>query len=84
MADATFAKFLRYCAGADVIICHKIIVVISTEDSSKGRPPLARTCGCVLEIPSTFANFVEFREEFGNILNCDNWEIDIASQIYHT
>eukprot|EP00112_Aurelia_sp_Birch-Aquarium-sp1_P026041 Seg8990.2 transcript_id=Seg8990.2/GoldUCD/mRNA.D3Y31 product="hypothetical protein" protein_id=Seg8990.2/GoldUCD/D3Y31 len=75
--DATLAKFLRYCTGADVIICDEIVVTF-TEYSGMGRRPIAHTCGCVLEIPATFANFVEFREEFGNILNCDNWEIDIT------
>ena len=40
--------------------------------------PIARTCGPVLELPSTYTNFVELREEFTNIMNKDKWEIDIV------
>ena len=39
--------------------------------------PIAYTCGPLLEIPSTHANFVELRENVMNILNRDNWEMDI-------
>lgn len=40
--------------------------------------PIAQTCGPLLEIPSTYANYVEFREDFTNIFNRNNWEMDIV------
>ena len=39
--------------------------------------PIAHTCGPLLEIPFTYSNYVEFKEEFNNILKKDAWDIDI-------
>ena len=40
--------------------------------------PIVHSCGPLLEIPSTYANYVELREDVMNVLNRDNWEIDIV------
>ncbi len=39
--------------------------------------PIAHTCGPVLELPCSYANYVELRGEFTNILNRGSWEMDI-------
>ena len=44
--------FLRYVTGADVICVKHIVVEFSTLEGL-ARRPIAHTCGCVLELPST-------------------------------
>ena len=43
-----------------------------------GRRPIAHTCGCVLEIPSTYDSFSEFGAEFTNVLAKEKWQNDIV------
>ena len=44
--------FLRYVTGADFICVKHIVVEFSTMEGL-ARRPIAHTCGCVLELPST-------------------------------
>lgn len=69
-------QFLRFTTAMDVMIDKKIEVAFIKCEGLRSRP-IAHTCGPLLEIPSTYANFVELREAFMNILNRDNWEMDI-------
>lgn len=69
-------QFLRFTTAMDVMIDKKIEVAFIKCEGLSARP-IAHTCGPLLEIPSTYANFVELREAFMNILNRDNWEMDI-------
>ena len=41
------------------------------------RRPIAHICGCVLELPSTYDTYAEFRTEFTNILAAGRWQNDI-------
>ena len=43
-----------------------------------GRRPIAHTCGCVLEIPSTYDSLSEFGAEFTNVLAKEKWQNDIV------
>ena len=71
-------KFLQFATGAEVIIVEKIEVSFVKYDSNFCRRPIAHTCGPVLEIPKTYSNFCELREDFTNILNKTTWEMDIV------
>ena len=69
-------QFLRFSTAMDIMVDKKIEVTFIKCEGLSSRP-IAHTCGPLLEIPSTYANFVELREDFMNILNRDNWEMDI-------
>ena len=70
-------KFLKYCTGSDVILVDKIAVEF-VACSTIARRPIVHTCAPMMELPSSYASYCEFREEMQNILNaCDNWGIDI-------
>ena len=71
------AQFLRFTTAMDIMGKSKVQVTFIKSEGLASRP-IAHTCGPVLELPSTYTNFVELREEFTNILNKDKWEIDIA------
>ena len=69
-------QFLRFTTASDILMTCKIEVAF-TKLEGVGCRPIAHTCGPVLELPSTYANFVELREQFNNILDKDTWEMDI-------
>lgn len=70
-------QFLRFTTAMDIMGKRKLHVTFNKTEGMASRP-IAHTCGPVLELPSTYTNFVELREEFTNILNKDKWEIDIV------
>lgn len=61
--------FARFTTGMDIIVGKKIEVGFIKCEGVASRP-IAHTCGPLLEIPSAFANYVEF--------NRNNWEMDIV------
>ena len=69
-------QFLRFTTASDILVTSKLEVAFSKLEGV-GCTPIAHTCGPVLEIPSTYANFVELMEQFNNILDKDTWEMDI-------
>ena len=69
-------QFLRFTTASDILMTSKLEVAF-TKLEGVGCRPIAHTCGPVLELPSTYANFVELREQFNNILDKDTWEMDI-------
>ena len=75
--ETKLLQFLCFTTGMDVMQ-EKKREVNYTKNEGLGSRPIAHTCGPVLEIPSTYPNFVELREEFTNIVNKNNWEIDIV------
>jgi len=69
-------QFQRFTTAMDIMGTRKLLVTFTKSEGFCSRP-IAHTCGPVLELPSSYANFVELREEFTNILNRDEWEMDI-------
>lgn len=67
---------LMFITGADVI-CVKSIEITFTKLEGLARRPIAHTCGCVLELPSTYDSYAEFRSEFTNVLAKEKWQNDI-------
>ena len=41
-----------------------------------GRRVVSHTCGLILDVPSTYKSYPEFKEEMNNILNCNFWDMD--------
>ena len=74
--NAKLIQFLRFTTASDVLITNKIEVSFTRLEGASSRP-IAHTCGPLLELPSTYSNFVELRQEFNNILEKSNWEMDI-------
>ena len=70
-------KVLRFLTGANVICVDKINVTFTCLDGFERRP-IAHTCAPSLELPSTYQNFPEFRQEMNNIIDSEFWEMDIA------
>ena len=68
---------MKYSTGSDVILVGKITVEFEA-CSTIARRPIVHTCASMMELPSSYASYCEFREKMQNIINaCDNWGIDI-------
>ena len=65
--------FLMFITGADVI-CVATILVGFTKLEGLARRPISHICGCVLELPSTYDSYAEFRTEFTNVLAKEKWQ----------
>lgn len=74
--EAKLTTFLRFTTAADVIVTDALTISFTNSEGLQRRP-IAHTCGCTLEVPSTYASFCELREEFMAILNSDSWEMNI-------
>lgn len=74
--NAKLVQFLRFTTASDVMISNQIEIAFTKLEGAACRP-ISHTCGPLLELPSTYSNFVELREQFNNILNKGNWEMDI-------
>ncbi|XP_057293155.1 uncharacterized protein LOC130621818 [Hydractinia symbiolongicarpus] len=68
--------FLRFCTGSDVLLVEKLRVEF-VPCSTAARRPIAHTCAPMLEMPSSYSNFCEFRAEMHNILSASSWSMDI-------
>ena len=76
--DLTQLKsFLMFVTGADVLCAAAIHVEFSQLDGL-GRRPMVHTCGSVVELPSTYQNYMELRTEFSNVLAKGKWKNNIC------
>ena len=74
---AKLVQFFQFTTAMDIMGREKLQVAFIKSEGFSSRP-IAYTCGPLLEIPSTYNNFVELREEFTSILNHGKWELDIV------
>ena len=79
-----FSYFKRFIRGLPEPDLGKLVKFITESDltfnkyeNEFSRRPIAHTCSPSLELPSTYNNFCELREEFTNILRPNNWEMSI-------
>ncbi|XP_028409486.1 uncharacterized protein LOC114532099 [Dendronephthya gigantea] len=75
--ENALAKFLRFSTGSDVILCEAIKITFTTL-AGKGRRPFFHTCGSVIELPATYDDFCDFREEWCSIISNVDIEMGIA------
>ena len=71
--------FLRFITGASVCIVPKVRVEFNAL-SGFGRRPIAHTCDCVLELPTSYTNYEDFYGEFKAIFDITkenfSWRMD--------
>lgn len=70
-------KFLRFATGADVITDNKITVEFINV-VGLARAPVAHTCSGVLQLPSKYEYFADFRKEMNCLLSSNIWIMDIV------
>eukprot|EP00794_Sanderia_malayensis_P001011 gene1011-331_t len=70
-------QFLRFTTAMDIVVDNIKLEISFIRSEGLGSRPIAHTCGPLLELPSTYTNFVDLRKEFDNILVKDDWNIDI-------
>lgn len=75
--DKQLARFLSFTTASDVIVTGDITITFTNLNGLQRRP-VSHTCGCTLELPCSYLNFCEFREEFNNVLNLGSWQMDIV------
>ena len=71
------AKFLRISTGSDVILCEAITVSFTLLGRTSRRP-IFHTCGPVIELPATYNDFCDFREEWCSIIANNDIEMSIV------
>ena len=75
--EGKLATFLRFTTASDMLLTDTLKIVFTNYEGLQRRP-VAHTCGYTLEVPSTYSNFCELREEFMGILSADGWEMNIV------
>ena len=68
MKRAEIRRFLRFTTGSSVLLGSKISVIFNSL-SGLARHPIAHTCSSILELPSTYLNFLDFEQEFKCVLS---------------
>ena len=77
MENAEVRQFLRFTTGSSVLTAQQIFVSFNSL-SGLGRRPIAHTCGCTIELPSTYTSYIDFEQEFKAVLadNEYSWQMD--------
>ena len=77
MKQAEVRRFLRFTTGSSVIVSGGITVSFNNL-SGIARRPIAHTCDCSLELPSTYTSYLDFEQEFNAVLADDHytWQMD--------
>ena len=77
--DTVMLKHLLcFLIGAEILVVEAINVTFKKNESKFTRRPIAHICGPCLELPSTYSNFCELREDILNILKKSTWEVDLV------
>ncbi|MGH0160924.1 UNVERIFIED_CONTAM: hypothetical protein FKN15_045892 [Acipenser sinensis] len=66
--DASLRKMLRFMTGSDVICVEQLKIEFSSLEGWQGGLLHTHTCGPLLELPSTYQAYPEFRGEMENLL----------------
>jgi len=76
--DNSLRNFLQFTTGSDLITVKSILVIFNLLDGALRRP-IARTCGPLIELPSTYQSYNELVEEFTSIIsNREAWSFTIV------
>ncbi len=71
--------FMRFVTGSCVCVTKEIKVTFNSL-SGLARRPIVHTCGCTLELPTSYSNYDDFYNEFRSILSQTNndfsWRMD--------
>eukprot|EP00794_Sanderia_malayensis_P020825 gene20825-22869_t len=77
LGSKAMLQFLRFTTAMDIVVDNIKLEISFIRSEGLGSRSIAHTCGPLLELPSTYTNFVDLRKEFNNILVKDDWNIDI-------
>ena len=69
--------FLRFCTGSELMVGKKITVSITAPMSEFCLRPIAHTCGPVLEVSSSYDNYLLLREHFDRVIDSKVLRMDI-------
>ncbi len=67
MSQDKVRRFLRFTTGSSVCMTKKITVVFNRL-SGFARRPISHTCSCLLQLPSSYATYLELVNEFNHVL----------------
>lgn len=70
------ADFLRFCTGLNVLLGNINVSFIKMGDFE--RRPIGRTCGNILQLPSNYSDYADFRSDFNQILHKPIWAMEIV------
>lgn len=70
-------KFLRVVTGCEYISVEAINITFNRQRGF-GRTPQIRTCGPLIELPSTYGSYREFRSEWSPILQSNYLNMDLV------
>ena len=79
--EVALKAFLQFTTGSDVIAVTEITASFNSLDGAHRSPiaVIARTCGSVLEVPTTYQSYNELAEEFSNLIsNKEAWGFTIV------
>ena len=74
MLNEEVRRFLHFTTGSAVLIAEKITICYNSL-TGLARHPIAHTCACILELPSTYTSYLDFQQEFTTVFadNECNW-----------
>ena len=73
LGEVALKAFLQFTTGSDVIAVTELTVPFNSLDRAH-RSSVARICGPVLEVPTTYQSYNELAEEFANLIsNKEAW-----------
>ena len=75
LEDFESTKLLWFFTGSDTIIIENIEVPFSAMEGL-ARRPIIHTCAPMLELPNSYRNVCELREEFTSVMNAGDTETD--------
>lgn len=75
LSQEMLENFLRFTTGSNAICVDKIIIDFNKLEGA-GRRPMAHTCGAVLQVPTNYTNYSEFRGEWSSVIRKGDWSID--------
>ena len=68
--------FLRFVTGSSSLTANKISVSFNNM-SGIGRRPISHTCSCVLELSTNYLSYLDFSNEFQQVLRSnESWAMD--------
>lgn len=70
MRNKEVRNFLRFVTGSSALVVDKINIRFNGL-SGLSRRPIAHTCGCMLELPTSYATSLEFSMEFDSVLSSE-------------
>ncbi len=63
--------------GTNRMVMNEIKISFFKPAHDFGRNPVGKTCGCVLELPTTYESYASFNKEFTDLLESNVWSMEL-------